>query len=311
MDTPLYDNPPHAEPLVIEYDRHRTRGLIWIWRNAWRRMLPPGLVVFPFNNYPTLVYFWNAGASASGRWVAMAWLLTAALAAGDVWLYLGASTVAPPWFVENLPEVRLLALPLYMVLAAVAVVARFRWWRRGGRLDELLVTFLDGRDILPVLWTPAAVRVMTIYGMGWIVHVVLAGQWPTLWEQWLAWYQTPAPPHLLLALLEFLLALLLMRAAITCSLFGAIRSRTSAGITGRAMISALEYILLAVSGSVIYLFVLGMLSFMALALGVPILVYFAVVLMSVGAMGFLRHLRMDSLEDYHEFLHEWRRHLSR
>lgn len=277
-------------------------------------MLPQGMVVLPFQNISTLVYFWKAGSQASNRWVALAWTLMAALAGLDVYAYLlNPYTGTIPWIAYSLAHLRILLLPLYMLLTALAVVARCRWWRKGDRLDEFLVTRLEGHEILPMLWAPAAIGVVSSYALGFLAHLALVGQWNSIFNENIGrggWFQTANPGNVLLAILEFLLALLLMRAAITCSFFGAIKSVSSAGITFRAILHALQYILLAISGSAIYLFVLLAISVVALSSGIPGMTWLVVVLASSAVMSLLRHLTVDSLEDYHEFVHEWRRWLS-
>lgn len=296
-------------PVAIELDGVRTEDRIWLWRNLWRRMLPPGLIIFPFQNYPTLVYFWRTGSGAASLWVYLSWMLTAALGGLDLWTYLFAPVGAaqgPVYY--GLAELRFLALPIYMLLIALAVVARCRWWKHGDRINELLLTFLEGRDILPLLWVPPAWRVMGVYGMGFTLHVLLAGQWHILLRDGLGvWFYLAAPKNLMLAMLEFLTALMVMRAAVTCALFSAVKSASPVGITFRALRSAIEYILLALAGSFLYLFILATLGLIAFALGLQLLQWFAVLLAVLMVMSLLRHLTMDTLEDYQDFLRDWRK----
>ena len=305
--TSIYNWDYNPDRVIPSFDHSRSDTPVWLWRNLWRRMLPPGLVLFKFQMYPTLVYFWNSGAAL--RWVYFSWSMTAALLVLDLLTYFAPSTAAMLIGGMGLSELRMMALPIYMLFAAMAVVERCLWWKASGRLDELLVTCLDGSEVLPLLWVPPAAKIMGIYGAGFFVHVALVGNWSIALQSMSAWFSSSAPKTLILAIVEFLLALLLMRAATICALFGAVRSKTVSGITGQALYRAFQYILLSIVGASGYLLGMAFFAAVSLAFGVEAFQTVGVFLAGLASMCLLRQLTIDTLDDYHEFRGEWRKWL--
>jgi len=287
----------------------RPATLLWRWRNLSRPLLPPGMVALPFQKYPTLRYFWNIDAGLSSSWVRMAYLCFAIMAALDVLASYYPLRAAAIRLDQNVLALwRVAALPLYMLLMAMAVSSRCRWWKSGGRLEELLVTPLESRHLLPLLWVPAATKILGLYSLGFLFHLLLAANFPsTLHQSAFGFFASSVPGNLIMALFEFLLALLLMRAAITCSLFGSIRHAGAIGATAHGFLRAIEYVFLAGMGAIVPVMASAVLFLMAWGIESQLFFHLALVVSTMALISLLHNLALDTLEDYDQFQRDWRK----
>jgi hypothetical protein len=286
------------------------QSLAWRWRELWRRSLPRGLVIFPFERNAALKGLWPTSAQASAAVVYWAYALIGVLMLADL------STHGPiefPWSsvfrYRWLALIRFPALAALIILLAVSVVAQCRWWRARGRIEELFVTSFANGDLLSALWVPPYVHIVSAYGIGFIWHVLWAGEWLALarigYAQWLQLIS--APLNLSFALVEVSLAVLGFRAIAVCSLMGALRTSKAHGVALRAIGASLKYMLLAAAGGLFThgLVILAAVVCMIFSLMIPRMIWGFFALGAISLLSLSRQVSTELIDDYEEVQRKW------